>query len=156
MVEKMNQLMTLTQLCVVIGWYVMKTGHYYCKVIARLCFRILENSCSPRSAVAERVNLLPPVADFEMKEVRTKKKNIWQRIWMRRGSQIQGQKVQPESSGHRNCKAYAWRERATAQPGGNGEQPGLADKALASDKLLQDKAADRRVAGKAETDHRRL
>ena len=52
----------------------MKTGHYYCKVIARLCFRILENSCSPRSAVAERVNLLPPVADFEMKEVRTKKK----------------------------------------------------------------------------------
>ena len=84
----------------------MKTGHYYCKVIARLCFRILENSCSPRSAVAERVNLLPPVADFEMK--------------------------------------------------GNGEQPGLADKALASDKLLQDKAADRRVAGKAETDHRRL
>ena len=49
----------------------MKTGHYYCKVIARLCFRILENSCSPRSAVAERVNLLPPVADFGMKNERS-------------------------------------------------------------------------------------
>ena len=25
----------------------MKTGHYYCKVIARLCFRIPENPCFP-------------------------------------------------------------------------------------------------------------
>ena len=41
---------------------------------ARLCFRIPENPCSPRPAVAGRANPLPPVADFGMKEVRTKKK----------------------------------------------------------------------------------
>ena len=41
---------------------------------ARVCFRIPENPCSPRPAVAGRVNPLPPVADFGMKEVRTKKK----------------------------------------------------------------------------------
>lgn len=43
---------------------------------ARVCFRIPENPCSPRPAVAGRANPLPPVADFGMKEVRTKKKNI--------------------------------------------------------------------------------
>mgnify|MGYP000000208532 FL=1 len=41
---------------------------------ARVCFRIPENPCSPRPAVAGRANPLPPVADFGMKEVRTKKK----------------------------------------------------------------------------------
>ena len=41
---------------------------------ARLCFRIPENPCSPRPVVAERANPLPPVADSEMKEIRTKKK----------------------------------------------------------------------------------
>ena len=41
---------------------------------ARLCFRIPENPCSPRPAVAGRANPLPPVADFGMKEVRAKKK----------------------------------------------------------------------------------
>lgn len=34
--------------------------------------------------------------------------------------------------------------------------PEPADKALAPDRLLQDKAADRRAAGKAEADHGRL
>ena len=41
---------------------------------ARVCFRIPENPCSPLPAVTGRANLLPPVADFGMKEVRTKKK----------------------------------------------------------------------------------
>lgn len=35
---------------------------------ARVCFRIPENPCSPRPAVAGRANPLPPVADFGMKE----------------------------------------------------------------------------------------
>lgn len=79
-----------------------------------------------------------------------------------RGSQVQGREVRPESGGlyqgggtggHRDGKAYARGERTAAQPGGNGEQPEPADKALAPDRLLQDKAADRGVAGKAEADH---
>lgn len=36
---------------------------------ARVCFRIPENPCSPRPAVAGRANPLPPVADFGMKEL---------------------------------------------------------------------------------------
>ena len=41
---------------------------------ARLCFRIPENPCSPAPGGCREVNPLPPVADFGMKEVRTKKK----------------------------------------------------------------------------------
>ena len=79
-----------------------------------------------------------------------------------RGSQVQGREVRPESGGlyqggstggHRYGKAYTGGERTVAQPGGNGEQPEPADKALAPDRLLQDKAADRGAAGKAEADH---
>ena len=158
---------------------------------ARVCFRIPENPCSPRPAVAGRANPLPPVADFGMKEVRTKKKKHMtndvngmkkkcgrpalgrtRKIDQRRdgevlprqlrGSQVQGREVRPESGGlyqggstggHRYGKAYTGGERTVAQPGGNGEQPEPADKALAPDRLLQDKAADRGAAGKAEADH---
>ena len=79
-----------------------------------------------------------------------------------RGSQVQGREVRPESGGlyqgggtggHRDGKAYTGGERAAAQPGGNGEQPEPADEALAPGRLLQDKAADREAAGKAEADH---
>ena len=41
---------------------------------ARVCFRIPENPCSPAPGGCREVNPLPPVADFGMKEVRTKKK----------------------------------------------------------------------------------
>ena len=94
---------------------------------ARVCFRIPENPCSPRPAVAGRANPLPPVADFGMKEVRTKKKKHMTKDMNEmkkkrgrpalgrtrkltkgdsevlprqlRGSQIQGKEVRPESGG---------------------------------------------------------